>query len=352
MKEIIKNKFIWVVALATVIILGYILGTQWAASYYFKQGQDQFQRGNFQESRARFTRSLTFNSRNPLTHAYLGRIALGIPRPGQEEYYPEANFSETINHYEKAISLGLEQKSRSFHARALEDTGFAYWNLERHDAENQKYLEKIEKYPQASFWARYFVAKNYFHRFNKPREALDFLLAAPNAVDAESSFLYRIYALTARLYLYFGDYENVERYAKLAISNALGRKDFNVQIAHALLAQVYGIKKDFGVAENEIKIANDLAGNQSTYECALARAYLEGGNYARAIAVAEKADKTQPVFSYSVCLAVLGKSYLARGETGEAQKYFRQYLDLTNRMEEKNIVVIREREEIQKKLAE
>lgn len=350
-----QQKFGWKaigLAIVLIVLLGVVFGTRWAGSYYREQGAKYLAQGNFAAAKASFNRSLFFGSRNPLTHAYLGRVALGPQAPGQEVYYPQANYPEAVGHHEAALSLGLEAISPVFYRQALEDLGFAYWNLKQHRKANEKYLEQIAKYPNSSFWARYFVGLNYFDRFNKPAEALDILSAAPASQNVAPPFLHRIYALLARLYSYAGDSENAIRYARLAIDapEKMNAKDLHVQIAHLVLAQRYAEEGNLKAAEAEIAIANDLSGSSTAHQCVLARVYQTVGRYSQAITVAKQADPAQPAYPYSICLATLGRSFAAREETTEAKRYFEQYLALTAAMAEKNIFVVRDRGRIQEEL--
>ena len=129
-----NKKFFLSVAALIVILAGAFFGARFAASYYYKKG----------------------------------KMALGVPAPKQAVYYPQADYGEAAKHYEKAILFGLEGKNQNLYKVVLDDLGNAYWNLNELDRAREKYSEKLSKFPDSSFWARYFIAWHDFNYLNKP----------------------------------------------------------------------------------------------------------------------------------------------------------------------------------------
>ena len=346
---LINKKLIAISAIVlAILVLTAVFGARFAASYYYKKGAEAFLQNNFPAAKSNFATSLIFDSKNPKTHYFLGKIALGLPAPKQSVYYPQADYKEAVKHYEKSVSLGLEKKNQNLYGVTLEDLGGAYWNLNELDKAREKYLEKISKFPESSFWARYFIALDDYNRLNKPEEALEILSPAPALAvsDNDRWNFFRIHALMALLNYYFSDYANVEKYAKLVTENVgPENKDWGVQIAHSFLALNYGRQKKFTLAESEIKKANNLAESEGAYNCFLAAAYAAGENYSKAISITEKANKTANTNNDSVCLRVLAISYLAQGDKIEAKKYMEEYLSFTEKLAEKNIFVMRNRQQ-------
>ena len=164
-----ENKKIFLVAAALVAVLaGAFFGARFAASYYYKKGVETYLQNNFSAAKNNFAVSLIFDSKNPRTYFFLGKIALGVPAPKQAVYYPQADYGEAAKHYEKAVSLGLEGKNQNLYKVVLDDLGNAYWNLNELDKAREKYSEKLSKFPDSSFWARYFIAWHDFNYLNKP----------------------------------------------------------------------------------------------------------------------------------------------------------------------------------------
>lgn len=335
-------------AALAVFILLWLGILPWQARSHFDRGLAYFKEQKYPEARRQFLRFLALDDRKPATYFYLGRIALGVSVPESEVFYPEANYEEAIRYYEKAIALGLAREDPRLHAQALGQSAFSYWILKDYENADRLYLQKIQLYPELSFFARYFVALDYFFRFNRPKEALEILLKAPEALDVNPFFLYRVYTLIARLYVYQNDLENAEKYAALALTNApAGVQDSHAQIAHVVLGYVEARRGNLSLAEAEIAKAESLAGRTGFYDCSLAVYYLVNQRYDVALSVAHSAKIPQEEsYSRSVCLAVLGDASLAQGSTPEAKKYFQEYLGLTDTMEEKNIFVYREQERI------
>lgn len=337
-----------------VLVLAAVFGARFAASYYYKNGVRAYLQKNFPVAKSDFNISLLFDSKNSFAHFWLGKIALGIPTPKQNIYYPQADYKEAIKHYDKAILLGLEQKNQNLYRVSLDDLGGAYWNLNELDKAREKYLERLSKFPESSFWSRYFIAWHDFNYLNKPEEALETLLPSLNLAQSDNDRwnLFKIYHLLGRLYIYSNDYVNAVKYAKLSIdSGGLQNNDWEISADHTLLALDYGRQKKFALAEVEIKKANDLSGKSGAYDCLLAAAYVIGENYYKAISVADKTDKTASTYRSSICLQVLAVSYLAEGDKVKAKKYLEEYLSFTEKLPEKNIFVMRNRQKFADELS-
>ena len=350
---LINKKVIAISAIVlAVLIFAAVFGSRYAASYYYQKGAAAYLQNNFSVAKNNFNISLIFGPKNSRAHFLLGKIALGLPTPKQSVYYPQADYKEAVKHYEKAISLGLEQKNRNLYSIALDDLGGAYWTLNELDKAREKYVEKLSKFPESSFWARYFIALDDFNRLNKPEEALEILPPALNLAQSDNDKwnLFRIYSLLASLNYYFEDYANSQKYAELAIESGGGEnKSWEIQTAHALSALNYGRQKNFASAESEIKKANDLAGSIGAYDCFLAAAYAAGKNYSKAISTALKAAKIADGNNY-VCFRALAVSYLAQGDKIKAKKYLEEYLNFTEKLTEKNIFVMRNRQQFEEEL--
>lgn len=335
----------------------FFVGSQLISAYYLKQGTAEFIKGDFVKAESLLGMSLKFNSKNSEPHFYLGKIALGkiTNTPGTGPLYPNANYANAAIHFEKAIASGLERKNKNLYFAALNDVGFSYWVLGKREKATQNFLLLIEKNTtEQLFTARRLVAFDYFDRLNKPDEGLKILLPALVTAPATNGTvniireknLFRVYTLLALLNVYFQDYANTEKYAKLAIESAEPQiKSWEIQTAHALLAVNYGRQKDFTSAELEIKKANNLAGAAGAYNCFLANSYAAGENYSKAISVAEKSDRTANTYNNSVCLRALAISYLAKGDKIKTKKYMEEYLSFTEKFSEKNIFVVRNREQ-------
>lgn len=284
-----------------------------------------------------------------LSHFYSGKAALGRPAAEGPTLYPNADYQKAIGEYKQAISYGLKKVDKDLYAEALNDLGFSYWMLKEKDRAVEKYLEYISAAPDKSFAARYFVGYDYFNRLNKPKEALDVLIAAPNMATASihRKNLFRVYSLLGRLALYFEDFNNARKYADLAIGDAGSLKDIDIRNAHSTLAVLAGMEGDFVAAALEVKKADALAGPSGSHQCILASAYLAGENYSKAISVALKAraGKIAKTYLDSICLQVLVNSYLAQGDKTKAKQYLQEYLSFTEGFAEKNIFVARYRQQ-------
>lgn len=343
------------VLLLAVLVL--TIGPGWAASYYYKQGEIEFKKGDHARAKGLFERSLKFNSRFSESHFYLGMIALGKPTdaPGAENYFPNADYRQALKYFEEAIGLGIEKKVPDFYAQSLHYSGFSYLMLKETDKANEKFELLIEKFPNSSFYARYLLARDYFERLNKPQEALEILLPAPNQVISEihkKYTLYEVYNLLARIYFFFDDFTNGKKYAELAITSSGGRRDISVMSSHINLAIAAGANGDFVLAEAEIRIASGMAPSKinNFFDCYLAQAYYVGKEYKRAIEIAKLAPRPN-AYVGSTCINVLAKSNLALQNKTEAKNYFEQYLSFSAPASvQKNALIIRERERAQKAL--
>lgn len=343
----------WILAAAVILAAAFWLGTSWASTYYAEQGRTALNSGSFGEAKTLLERALFFNSRNAVAHAGLARAILGQQFPERWPNFPDADFKEAIKHYEKSFALGLKEKNLPLYQQAIESAGQAYWALKQYDKAVEKYLEKIRVDPMRSFWARFLVAYDYFNRSNKPLETLDVLLSTPDlASDAlQENKLVEIYTTIARLYYYFEDFENTEKYANLAIENAgPENKTVSIQLAHVLRAYSAARSGDFTLAEKEISEADKRADSPGIHACRLAQVSYLGGDYSKAIRIAAAVKNTKSTSLYSICLRTMADSFMAQKNIPEARKYMEAYLSLTDALEPKNIFIVRDRERFKKEL--
>ena len=335
-----------IVAAVVVLILVAFAGSSWAGSYYLRQGEEAYQKGEFDRAEQVLSRALFFNSKKPEVHYYLGRVALG-PLDSERVSYPVAKYDEAIRHFEKALSLGLETSNTVFFGRMLHLLGYSYRKIEKYDKSDSAFLKRIQALPDSSFDARLFVADDYLERFNRPEEAFRIVLPATGSAYAESKFYYRALVVAARLYFYFEDYANAEKYARLAIEKGGDiEKDAWLQVAHNLLALLYARKGEVATSEEEIKKSNALAVTPGANNCVLAAAYVLAKKYQQAVVTAEKHQNVKYPYLRSICLNALGDAYAAFGKKETARRSYEEYLVATDTMEYKNIYVIRNRSRI------
>lgn len=358
-----KNRVVIGAVILALIAAVFILGPSAAFSYYYNKGAAALDAGDFKNAKSFLEKSLRFGPNRPEPYVKLGRVAFG---PRNTDFkgpvYPEARYKEAVEYFEKALSLGLNEKHGDLYWRTLENMGHAYGFLGDNDRADERHLLSIPALEgnsgRIAFIARYKVALDYFNRLNKPGEALELLLpAAISAEDLRSRnkdnintevYLMQVNSLLARLYSYFEGWENAERYASSAVAIApTDSRDFTLQAAHVVLSRIAGINKKFGEAEKEIKKANELAG-KNNYDCFLADAYFWGEDYKQAVTAARNADKSGVFISF--CSAVLGKAYAALGNKTEARQNFEKYLSLTENVNPKNSFLIKSREDAKTEL--
>lgn len=359
-----NKKLLWVGGGFTVILAVVLLGSPVLSSRDFTKGIDAFNQGDYANSEKNFKNSILFNPRNPLPHAALGRLALGKEDTKGEEYYPKADWASAAVHYEKALALGLEKNTTSgFYPHTLEHLGHSYLHTGQYEKAREMYLRKIESSPYSfygnghfsTFWARFLTAEMDFKFLNQPEEALELLKPIAIPENADPKNLFRVHALLSRLYNYFDDFENTEQHAKLALSSApvgLSNTDINIRIAHAQLAAVYGKQKKFKTLESEVKNAIAYGMSEADAGCLRAISYFRGGEYSQAVANGKAPAQSVSPYMKSLCLAAAGMSYSELGNTLEAKKYFKDYIDLTESWSEKNIFVARFRDTFSKELSE
>lgn len=316
------------------------------ANYHVARGSAYLQDGNPEAAELEFKKALRYRPRHSPIYASLGHTALG---PAAEDgSYPQANFSAAVGYYERALELGLGSGKRpEAHRRALQNLGYAYRSLGRYEDARRIYLEQAERYPD-SFWPRFFVGLDDFHRFNKPQEALAMLSAVVNSQDPDAGgHQFRVAALLARLSSFFGDSVNTRRYANLAVALAPPESP-EAQVAHVLLGYELAKEGRTTVALREIDLAQRTA--EATggvdYECAKARVHYLAGDYQRAIAVASAGPGISRGGGYvaASCFLILAETYQKTNRSEEAGDAAQKYLELTEDLEDKNIYVIRARE--------
>ena len=362
-----NKRNIWIIIISVVVVAGgaaFFYGPTWAASYFFNKGYEYHFKDNvggtyFKEAAANFSRSLKFDSKNPVAHMYLGREELGRVDEFSSEYYPDAIWASAIQHYKLALDFGIKNTNDSFYAHTLEHLGLSYLKIEQHENAREAYLEKINAFPNSffgvksfsTFWARFLTAEMDFKFLNKPEEALAILapLAKPENSDPEN--LFRVYTLLSRLHVYFLDWESALNAAGLALKNAPDEPHNDIRTAHTQLAVVFGQKKDFGRMETELKNAKSLGLSEGDIRCLRAISYFLGESYAKSIEQAKSSAGASP-YLQSICLAALGMSYDELENVSEAKKYYQEYLNLTETFKEKNIFVMRYREMFSKDLSE
>ena len=337
--------------------LGFYLSRPLFASYYLKKGITEYQSGEtnaLERSDFYFQKSLWWNSSDPLVHYYLARIAFGhgAPMIGYTAWI-EADWPRVIEHYEKALALGLENKDARRAEFTLSDIGMAYRKLGDYEKGDAILRQHIERYPARSFVSRYLVASDDFAINNNPDEALKVLIPALNAEDKIDLRMFGVYTLLARLYTYASEFDKGAEYAALAISNAPdGEKaHLDLQIAHILLSYNEARKGHMAEAEAEIHRAEKLAGAPNLHVCYLARTYSFGKQYSKAIKPAGVALGQTPLpRSRQVCMQSLYEAHLALGNKKEAKQYLAAYLETTDTFQPKNIFTVREREKAKREL--
>ncbi|MBI2639449.1 MAG: tetratricopeptide repeat protein [Candidatus Sungbacteria bacterium] len=326
-----------------VLVVLFFAGKSVIGFYYLKTGEKLINDGNFTLAEKKLITSLSFAS-NPLAYAHLGRAALGEADPNAPELYPEASKEKAIEYYEQSISHGIQKASPEVHAVVLNRLSLLYFIKGEHDKAEKYSQEVITLYPSESLWPRFRLAYIYFTKLDKPKEALELLLPAENLVKSglDEKKFYLVQILFARLYRYFDNDEEAEKYATLAINKAgLSGETTELEIPYNILAVLAGKKKDFTAAKNFIEKSNSYAEGGLKYDCVLALAYYQGEDYSSAISVGKDAlNKPASNSARSVCLLTLGDSYIKRGLPDEAKKYFTQYIKTTvssNSLEVKGI---------------
>lgn len=332
-----------------VVILLYLLGGKWAASYYLEKGAEYYQAGDINLAKRYFSRSTLLDPQNPISYARLGLIALGST--DSKQGLVDANYREAAEYFERSLSFGLQEIDTALYSRILERLGFSYWNIEQYQKAISYYEKKVELYPEQSFWARYFTALDAFYYSNQPAKALKVLAVAPNFPDVDLRALPRVYALLARLHAYFQAWDEAERYAELALDGRTSLPVEDVQASHILLARVYGIRGQLAQAENEVKKASAAGDATTSHGCFLAGIYTAASKHQQAIATARAALSSIESVAHPFCMITLGESYLAVGNASEARKYLEEYLRVTEVLTQKDIFIIRSREEAQNKLS-
>src|SRR3989344_1601726 len=254
-----RKRFLAVVLVVVILGgLGFYASRPLFASYYLKKGIAEFPSsvvGNLERADSYLRKSLWWDNSNPLTHYYLARVAFGhgTPMVGYTAW-AEADWLRVIEHYEKALTLGLENKDAQRAELALSDIGRAYRKLGDYEKGDAILRQHIERYPARSFVSRYLVASDDFAINNSPNEALEILGPALEVEDKIDLRMFRVYTLLARLYTYAGEFDKGVEYAALAISSAPeGEKAHpDLQIAHILLAHDQARKGNITQAESEI----------------------------------------------------------------------------------------------------
>ena len=344
-----KIKKYWFIA-AIVLAAGlfaYLVLLPWVAAYYAEQGRALLNEQKFEEAQEKLEFSLKLNSRDPLSHSYLGSGYMGRTDQDGVEYYPDADYINAITHYEMAIDLGLaEHEKQTTYLQTLDRLMYSHWKLKQYDKMVERALILIEKFPQYSFWPKYFVANHYFDRANKPEEALLMLEGLPSMAKSDNKgqmrILPQVYLLLSRFSFYFEKLDKAQEYANMVLDSAnVDKNQREIGIAHNLLAVVAGSRSNFFLAADEVKKAEDFIGPQ---QCVLAQAYFFGKNYSQAITVAEDVKTYPNDYLKSICLMVLAEAELVKGNPKAARAHMEEYMSVTDGMVDKNIFVVRNRE--------
>ena len=345
-----KKILIGTAIVAVVVLAGILFGGQWAAAYYLRAGVAKFQTGDYATAESLFYRSLQFKKVNPKANFYLGKIGLGILDPALIDnlLYPHANYEKSAKYFEISISQNLNQSDNALYGQALNDLGLSYWMLKKYPEATKRFREHVEAFPKTSFLSRYLLAFDYYERSNNPDEALRVLAPAPQLAQADfqQKNLYLVYSLLAKLYYYFENYKETEKFAQLAIDNGgSGNTSESIQIANDLIAFAHAKRKDFAIAETMIQKSNQSSQLSEAHLCFLAKAYALGENYRRAIQTAERVavKEVGSQRRYSTCLIVLADSYKELKDRGKAKKYYSEYITATDALEKQDIRVVRAR---------
>ena len=126
----------WVIIGAVVLVLiasVFILGPSAAFSYYYNKGAAALDSGDFKPAKLLLEKSLRFAPKRPEPYVKLGRAAFGPRNTGPGALYPEANYKEAVEFFEKALALGLNEKQGELYWRTLENAGHAYGFLGDND---------------------------------------------------------------------------------------------------------------------------------------------------------------------------------------------------------------------------
>lgn len=357
-------KKILLAAGALAVVLAVIASPWIISAYYYSKGRAAIRSGDFSAARGFFQNSLKFNPRRAESWGYLGHVELGKPDPsGTSPAFPDAHWERAIAYYEKALSIGFWRASDQELA-VTHLLGMAYWKTGQYAKADERFLAVIANPIHNrgyTFVARFYVARDYFDRFNKPEEALRILFPAPG--DAQTQFtrsdLFHAYTLLARLYYFYGQYDRAKEFADLSIASKDAPGERDIQTAHIIAALVAARKKDMKTALVEHALALEgihAAGNPdpNALKCTLARLYAESGDHAKAISIAGEKLAGKTKFAYTdsfFCIEVLVRSNSALRNETAARKYLRQYIDVTDTFAERNAIVMRDREEFAKLLA-
>lgn len=338
-----------IVTVAVVIFAAVIAYVAFIAtgSYYRRLGAGELQRGNYEAARVYLARATRFVWNDAIAHALLARAWLG-PRNGDAlDQFPQRNTTAALQTYQKALRYNLADKHRNLYTISLDDLGNVQWNEGRFNDAVGTFRSRVAISPADAFWARYFIAFDAYNRTGGAPGAIATLLPALSGrlSETEERNIFRVHALLAQLYLSEEDFANAEQYANLAIRRAAEDEstDQNVMTAYNILVHAYGKKRDFTAMKQAAGRADLIAGTPGSNDCVLAFGYFRGKNYEQAIAVARGARLTNSPRD-AICDIVLARSYTALGDAKSAREFFERYLVLTNPLEQKNIIILRNRE--------
>jgi len=348
-----NKKIIWVgigIAILAVLLASFFVVKGYIASSYLQKGVEYFLKDDFTNARLYLKKSVELNQRLPEAYFYLGQISIAVETDGGIVYYlPEADYANAVTYYEKALEYGIEKKDTDTHRRTLNNLGFSYRQIGEYEKGDAVYLKKIELFPDLSFNARYFVAVDYFERFNKPQDAIDLLLPAFDSRDGQERYYYRGYSLLSQLFYFLKDYDNAWKYSELALRASNGKVDRFIYIVRGVRAIIYGYKKDFTSAEAELEKISKLSNPKDGANCIFATALLEGGDPVRAVMRAEGALGVEGDLRFA-CLFVFAEGNAKLGNKSEADNFMRSYLKETDEMPEHTIFILRNRDDFKRAL--
>lgn len=368
-KKIKITGFVLGLVVLSVILSYYFFLVPFLAGYFFNTGRFYFENGAYEDAKKNFKNSLFFNSKKPQTYGYLGTIELGQWKNDPENWYPDGNYEEAIKYFNKAIEHGIADDKENYKF-VLQQLGDSYRALRQHEKSDEYYLKRVELYPDYSFWARYYVARDYIERLNKPREALDLLSGtietqkfyeepagrvlskeeSPSYIvsikmkDADRYYMYKIYTYLSLLNDYFKRNVKAANFANLAIWDIDERKVPELPGLYVILARVDDRRGENDLAKEKIKKAGELAGDPKKYDCVLPQIFVNALKYSEAIDAVRKIGKMDNPRDYSLCVRVLGSALASLGKKDEAIKYLEEYLKITDSFEDKDIFIFRQRE--------
>jgi Tfp pilus assembly protein PilF len=328
-----RKRLLWALMGSAVIALiaaGILWVPRTASMYFFKEGQAAFLSADYASAKLNLELALRLQPSSAEAEAWLARtlVASVYSVGGRAENAQEA-YRESLSHFNKATELGFDKKDPSYH-QFIGSQGIAYWGTGEYDRANELFTKVIADYPEGAFLARVFLARDYLERSNRPEEALEILTPVFEMTITDRSLLISAYVTALRLHNYFDNQQEMETYANLVLENAPEDDVSSRRHAYVNLAVVHSRRGELGAAKENIEKAETLYEEPGRFTCLLAGFYFENKQYDEARVAAEAGESP-------ICLAVLGKVYLAEGNRAKAREYTQQSLDALKAIEPKNI---------------